>query len=220
MKKASFTVCFFSNIKTAHTVILVAVLLFAGALPLRATSDPVPVTAFICNGIDLSISVETNVEGFTCDYANQINDTLDATLTRTGEKYDLQCKPFNIPIKLIDCHSPMMNSDLQEMLNAGTYPSILISTNNFLLDRNLIKGGSGTLTINMGGKDKQYKVCLRSFRRSNDLMVSGRLTIDLNDYQITPPVKFFGLVKVSSVIAIDFNILFRICRSTTLSSNE
>ncbi|MEI6765982.1 MAG: YceI family protein [Bacteroidota bacterium] len=188
------------------------------SFPLRAGNDPLPISAFICNGIDLSISVETNVEGFTCDYANQINDTLDASLTRTGDKYDLHCRQFNIPIKLIDCHSPMMNSDLQEMLNANIYPSILISTNNFVLDRNLIKGGSGALTINIDGKDKVYKVALKSFVRNNDLMVSGRLTIDLNDYQISTPTKFFGLVKVSSVIDIDFNLLFKLYRSPALSS--
>lgn len=207
----------FKNSFGRLSIICIAGML-AFALPARATSDPVPVSAFICNGIDLSVNVETNVEGFTCDFSNQISDTLDATLTHSGDKYDLHCRQFNVPIKLIDCHSPMMNSDLQEMLNAGVHPSILISSNSFLLDKNLIKGGSGSLTINIDGKDKVYKVSLKSFVRNNDLMVSGRLTIDLKDYQISTPTKFFGLVKVSSVIEIDFNILFKLYRSKTLTS--
>ncbi len=117
---------------------------------------------------------------------------------------------FAIPVRSLDCGIHQMNNDLQETLAAESNPTISFRLSNYVM----IGGKSGAVRMNglltIAGHEKMTLIYGKVIRDGNGgLRLLGNRVIDVRDFGVTPPRKFFGLLKVQKEITIHFNVAVR-----------
>jgi polyisoprenoid-binding protein YceI len=117
---------------------------------------------------------------------------------------------IEIPADQIEADSKLMLKDFLELINADKYPTITIEidSDEITFD-NAGESDLKTIGISMNGITKQFSS--QTFSDAcfgNQWCLTGKLKIKLTDFNIQPPNKFLGLVKVRDEIFINFRILF------------
>jgi hypothetical protein len=194
----------FTNNKTLSFFILLFLLSFNITADINSSSN------VVSDYLSISINVKTNVDCFTCDYISEINDTLLLTNNTINSEYHLEGGQYLIPIMLIDCHNSIRNSNLQNMLKVDSYPHILIKINSLVINKETGNRGKGILSVNIDGINRAYSVFFNNYLNKNIMVINGNLAVDLHDFSITPPSKFFGLVTVDKVININFGLKLKV----------
>ncbi|WP_430933401.1 hypothetical protein [Saccharicrinis sp. 156] len=116
-----------------------------------------------------------------------------------------------IPAEDFEADSKLMLKDFLSLINADKHPNIDISIDenfkNELLSFNT--GGMNRVQINMNGITNSY-TCACEFSKclSGQWCLLGQLEVKLTDFEIDPPSKFWGLIKVKDEVTIGFRILF------------
>jgi hypothetical protein len=180
----------------------------------KITADNYPAEAVITNSVNFSVNVKTNVDCFTCDYLEQIKDTISVSLNSSNDKYMLEGSTFMIPVSLINCHNSIMNNDLKDMLNVSLYPHIYVQMHDLYIDKYDQKSGRGVLSISIDGYNNSYSVNFKNYIKNHYMIIKGDVLVDLNDFNISPPSKFFGLITVNKVIDINFGVMLKINNSS------
>jgi hypothetical protein len=162
------------------------------------------------NSLLLNINVKTNVDCISCEYESKITDTIPFSGNDLDELYSVKNLKLEIPVKYIDCHNQLMNDDLQDMLNVSDHPHILVTVSKFDISKNPQNNGLSDLIININGVEKEYTPAIENYIAGNTLLIKGMIPVNLNDFYISPPSKLMGLVKVNSIIEINFGLLFNI----------
>jgi len=170
----------------------------------KITAGNYPFSAVISSTISMDIHVKTNVNSFICNYKSEINDTISYLFSLKDNKYFMGENQYLIPVELIDCHNSAMNKDMQEMFNSSKYPNIIIKIKNIHYNHNLSDKGIIYLSLIIDNIEKNYYMNFETTKGNNCLKVGGSLSVNLNDFNIIPPTKFFGLLKVNNIININF----------------
>jgi hypothetical protein len=117
-----------------------------------------------------------------------------------------------IPVYSFQTSNKRMLSDFYDMVNASTYPyiNIVIEPKN----RADFDEGSGKTRfrteITIAGKTNQYIVPSEIIACEHaGYVVRGDLKINLTDFEIDPPRKVFGAVKVNNEVFINFAFKFQ-----------
>lgn len=117
---------------------------------------------------------------------------------------------LTIPVRSLDCGIHKMNKDLQETLGAQSNPTISFRLWNYVL----IGGNSGAVRMNglltIAGHQKVFTLYGKmTGAKSGAFRLLGDRIIDVRDFGVTPPRKFFGLMKVKKNITIHFDVAVR-----------
>ena len=104
-----------------------------------------------------------------------------------------------------------MYSDFFQLLQADAHPDITIR---FYYDpyKLLNPGAAATsisseIWVSLAGEEKKFRlpgtvhVCY-----DNAAHLNGSLKIDLRDFNLTPPTKFMGMVKVNNEVSVEFAV--------------
>jgi len=115
----------------------------------------------------------------------------------------------NILIPVHDFTGPnnRLLNDFYQMVNASHYPFIKISLEPVPAVRfdEIQKTAWLTTGISIAGVTHHYSVpCQMMIDENTGLIVKGNLKIKLSDFNITPPEKVFGAVKVNNEVFINF----------------
>ncbi len=117
---------------------------------------------------------------------------------------------FNIPAKEFEANPEPMLKDFLDLINADEHPMINIAINEGFVSElhKDITNTKNKILVTLNGVSRTY-YCQSEIDKSyyNEWYLSGDLKINLSDFEIAPPVKFFGLVKVKDEVSIQFNIL-------------
>lgn len=63
------------------------------------------------------------------------------------------------------------------------------------------------ITITIAGVSRKYEIYYTADKTGNgDRILSGTITINLNDLNITPPSKYFGMVKIKDEVIVKFGL--------------
>ncbi|NTW33023.1 MAG: YceI family protein [Bacteroidetes bacterium] len=189
---------------------LIINLLVLPILSFTTKYETYPLPSFISNSLNLIISVKTNIECFKCEYAAKMNDTIRASANNESKNYKLLSGNYLIPVKLIDCHNKLMNNDLQNLLNVSKFPHIQIKIKNLSISKNSGNLGKGSFIVIIDGINKEYVAFYKNYFKENILVIDGNLSIDLSDFNISPPSKFFGLVKVDKILDVNFGLKLKL----------
>ncbi|MBP7497167.1 MAG: YceI family protein [Bacteroidales bacterium] len=158
----------------------------------------------------VNVKVGTNVSEI--HFKLQIEEAENITNTIINKK-DLELKnnyyEIRLPVKKFTTGNEMMYKDFINLLNAERYPEIIIS-----LEKSQIKKIQKEMSvapleikINISGVINNYCiVCNINHCLDGITYISGEKQIRLTEYNIKPPVKFFGLVKVNNEINVNFVI--------------
>lgn len=167
------------------------------------------------------INGKTNVNSFECectDKATFRDQTFYGTV-QTG-KIAFDEAILNIPVSSISCGNKLMDSDLYELLDSEEHPHIKVHFltadwdvhalwNNKLAKDDII--GHFNVVLSIAGVSRHEKVNIH--RSSVDpensiLATSGEVNMNLRDFEIEPPVKFMGMVKVEENINLELDLVF------------
>ncbi|MFI2744062.1 YceI family protein [Zhouia sp. PK063] len=154
----------------------------------------------------LDILVSTNVNKLSC-YCNESDFILHQDQSHKTE--------IEFPLKAFRCQKKIMEKDLQKLFESKIYPTIKLTVNEVVDDGKEVKAN---VTIQIKEIKKQYNLLLekqKENKEEHDYYFVGIQNICLTDFNIDPPVKALGLVKVKDQI----KITFCIPTSYILSSN-
>jgi hypothetical protein len=158
----------------------------------------------------VSVFGSTNVNHFTFKYTEAITiekavrvKVLDGTLKLDGGLIDLKVRSF-------DSGNGMMNSDFRKMMKDEINPFIqvelisLIPT--WLPDGNWVEGKVEIL-VEMNSISKKYTISCK-IDNPGSLLIYGREKMRLTDFDLEPPVRMMGMVKVNEYVDFDLSLRF------------
>jgi hypothetical protein len=182
-------------------------------LILISNLNPLVLKATICNESQwkvtgnsrLEILGSTNVNEFEClsvDYEGE--DIMKEVCYRVSETPSLYGE---IVMKStgFDCHNSMMTKDFAKTVQSEIFPEITIR---FLgLTENAETQLSGKVSVTIAGKSKLYTVfCVVKEKNRVRKHLEGDLTIRFTDFNLQPPQKLFGAIKVSDALKVKFHL--------------
>lgn len=156
----------------------------------------------------------TNISNFRCGITSYLRpDTLcfcreDASKAILGVKGGL-----TIDVNGFECQQPYMNKDLRKSLKARECPLMkisLLSIGNFTGNVPHVKG---KVAISLAGVTRIIDVdyTIQSVDE-NTLRLYGKQQVCFADFELTPPRKMAGLVKVEQQIDVNFMLALRLLK--------
>ena len=167
------------------------------------------------------INGKTNVNSFECECEDQgtFKNNSFYGIVEKG-KIDFQEAILKIPVLSISCGNRLMNSDLYSLLKSESHPHIKV---HFLSadwdvqaiwDNDLSKNdmiGHFDVMITIAGVSRNERVEIHQSEidaKKYILATSGEVNMSLHDFNIEPPVKFMGMVKVKEDINLELDLVF------------
>lgn len=150
------------------------------------------------------IEGKTNVNSFHLEYREDEFCRVPGDLNAENANLEI-----DIPAAQVEADSQAMLKDFLELINAAEYPNISIE-----IARNEVRFQHAEeemkmIELSLNGIKKQFECTTYTQACFGDQWcLNGQLKIRLTDFDIEPPHKFLGLVKVKDEIFINFRILF------------
>lgn len=136
----------------------------------------------------IRVSGHTSLGKFNCDFSRVGSvDTL-----KFNSSADLDVMEFQIPVKSFSCGNFLLNSDFRSTLKADEFPLVLVSVTDF-------RERSGKfychLRLDLAGKRLEFPdLALEKSKEG----LNGKLVLDFDALQLSPPNKLGGLVKIEN----------------------
>lgn len=162
----------------------------------------------------LLINGTTNIGGFICQFNMSIlTDSLELN-ARQDSNGCLNFEKFSLilPVQGFDCGNSQMNSDFQKLLEFHENPDILwrilcIDMNSLTaINTKKLQNLQLQSQITIAGVNRDYWLTIQVKKINQQLYFAGQLPINIRDFNLEPPRKFFGLVEVKPEIVIDFSM--------------
>lgn len=156
----------------------------------------------ITNQSEVIIKGKSNVNSFTCTYDNSFLDSeINVNYIQRSSKTFLEGAKIKIKSNGFDCAHKMITRDFNSLLQADRYDFIVIDVKEVdKKNENL----SAKITIEIAGVVKDYVLPIKYDEKLNN--VKGNLNIDINDFNLKPPKKALGIVKVNESVTINFDL--------------
>ncbi|OFX69567.1 MAG: hypothetical protein A2X12_01490 [Bacteroidetes bacterium GWE2_29_8] len=152
----------------------------------------------------LNIKIKTNIDEI--EFKQIIKNNNALYCNQTLGKYNI-----TIPVKEFIAPNKMIYDDFVEMLKGNEYPNISIYISKSILnfDTNRDTVIYPEMTINLAGVSKVDKTLCHVKKISSDsCYIYGEKKLLFTDFNLLPPTKLFGLVKVSNDINVKFGFIF------------
>jgi hypothetical protein len=181
----------------------IVMLLLTGAFTSAQTPFQVKEVAVLPSS-HLSITGDTNINKFECNFdtsylkkAQKVYySRKDSIMNFTGAILTLDTKGF-------DCGNKGINQDFNDLIKSDQYPEILLELNKVSLHSRTF--GTATVCITMAGKEKFYNVPV-NIKNGPTAHIQGELELNIKDFNLEPPKKLFGIIKVKDEIEISFDL--------------
>lgn len=165
--------------------------------------------SMVCRGY-IYVEGRTNVNKF--EFSSQLSSfhLLDR-YPDTVQWIDPPMFEIPVPISAFKTSNPSMHRDFLELLKANRYPYINIAINYPMLKRIYMERDDtvSQFEITMAGVTNDYRISCRVVNCVDDYVhIMGSKEIKLTDFNLEPPEKFLGLVKVDDSVMINFGIVF------------
>ena len=155
----------------------------------------------------ISISGKSNIRPFSCKASTiDKHDTLIVRYMKEDNIYKLENAFLEIDLNGFDCGNPFVDKDFAKLLQKDKYPTLKIDIKQMTLDElkadNL--SGKADFEIEIAGINKNYEAKFNSSITNGIGLVEGELELNISDFNLRPPKKLLGLIKVSEKIQIEF----------------
>jgi hypothetical protein len=157
------------------------------------------------------ISGETNVNQFELFQFFPGKSILAIGENEIHETPSKKKNKINIPLKDFTANNQLIYRDFLELLKAKEHPEVHIgiSENEILNLFRYQNFSKPNLEITVAGVCKNYTVpCKINEISKNQIFLTGSQKILLTDFEIDPPVKTMGLIKVENEVIITFGLFF------------
>lgn len=155
----------------------------------------------------ISITGSTNVNNFNC--TNTIIEKKDKdqpfSFYKTKVGYDLEGVKLVISSKDFSCKIPGMAKDMRELLQSEKYPYIGFEINHVQLPGG--KYGTASATLTIAGVESIGLIDFEVEMVGEKLIIHGSTPLFLSSFNIEPPTKMLGMIKVKDQIEIEFDLI-------------
>jgi len=164
----------------------------------------------IDSGSVIEISGTTNISTFRCEATKYQGGGL---LTETVYP-DRNVSEWNGVITLqtahFDCFNSIMTKDFRETLQIDDHPTISVRFINLVKEFETINQENlrGEVEITLAGVSKIYPIsCAFLSKNDKKAFLTGERKLTFTDFEIEPPVKFLGTIKVRDSIEVNFALV-------------
>ncbi|UXP32589.1 hypothetical protein N6H18_01210 [Reichenbachiella agarivorans] len=156
---------------------------------------------------------QTNVNTFECEMDQRYaSDPIMVKSLWSKNRITFEGLKLRFPLNDFDCGVEAMSNDLKETLKSDSYPYLYLQINYIQ-----IKEGKqeieklsvvSSIDITLAGVSKKYEIKNGNVinHSESSLTLTGHENLDMTDFKIDPPVKFWGMVKVDSQLSVGFEI--------------
>lgn len=157
----------------------------------------------------LVVKGKTNVNTFDCAFnIQELKNPIPVFFEIKNNKMVFSKTELVLENACFDCGNKGINKDFQELLKSKKYPQIFLKLNELEKIDKKDSFLQATIQLEIAGITKQYQIPV-TLDGENDLFVKGLLELNIRDFNIAPPKKFFGIVSVNEIIEIGFQLLIR-----------
>lgn len=159
----------------------------------------------------LTIDGKTNINSFQCAITQYFGrDTL--VLQEGRNKRPVFTKGYvGLEAASFDCGMPIMTNDFGKTIKSKEYPFIFIEFISFERGANYQSSGEkfkGKIKISLGGVTKAFDVdCTIEAKDSGMIHLQGGRDFTFSDFDLEPPSKMMGMVKVSDALKVNFHLV-------------
>jgi len=153
---------------------------------------------------ELTITGDTNINKFRCEFnTSMLERTKKIEFRVTNSNVTFKDAVLSLNNMGFDCGNKKINKDFHALLETEIYPEIALE----LLEVNMKdrKLAIATIKISIAGKQKQYTLPVEVRNEPVNCFI-GHLKLDINDFDLKPPKKMFGLIVIKEEIEINFNL--------------
>jgi hypothetical protein len=165
----------------------------------------------------IHITGESNINQFSFNFnKSEIISHRHETISDTGDVI------IRIPIREFRASNQMMYNDFLEMMKESEYPIIEICFKRleFNLGHSGNYGSCPEIRITIAGVSRSYKIDCSILPCADNMFIQGEKKLRLTDFNLKPPVKLNGLVKVSDTINVNFGFMITYPADNPLTVNE
>lgn len=153
----------------------------------------------------LTITGETNINEFLCAYnTSLIPNIKNIKFKGNTDEIHFENAILKLDNQGFDCGNKGINEDFQSLIKASEYPEIQLELRELLFKTPL--QAIALLRISIAGKQKDYRVPV-IIEENPVVQYAGKLNLDINDFELTPPKKLFGLIVVKEDVQINFKLI-------------
>lgn len=153
---------------------------------------------------ELTITGDTNINTFKCDFNPDLLPR-ETKIKHNSEGSEIGFKNAVLRLnnKGFDCGNKGINKDFHSLLRSEEYPEIELE----LKKVSLINANSAVADVRIfiAGISNDYRVPVK-ITETGDQYLMGNLKLNITDFELAPPKKLFGLIKLKDDIEINFNL--------------
>lgn len=173
---------------------------------------------------EVKIKGTTNVNSFTCSSNEEISSYSNKVVFSTFND-QLILNPAFIELHSggFDCGIKGLTRDFKELLNSSDYPHIKIEVLGWkeLDDKSNIQTVQLNANLTITGVTREIQIPIQISRNDDQYICEGVTEINITEFNIDPPRRLLGLVKVKSHIEIEFKLYLEIQLSAkTISTSK
>ncbi|MGW8123448.1 hypothetical protein ACV07N_12380 [Roseivirga echinicomitans] len=147
------------------------------------------------------IKGRTSLGRFSCAYQNEYDqDTVSFSKSPNAESL----MDLSIPVASFDCGNRMLERDFGKTLKYEEFPSIEVRLDDF---KRTGQQYFGDIWIMLTGKEMKLEhVPFTLMTNENGELLYSEITISLEYFDLTPPKKLLGLIKVQDELIIELSL--------------
>lgn len=151
------------------------------------------------------INGKSNINKFACKVAKPIESKPLRARISAEYKVDLS-GAIQVKVEEFECGNAMLNSDLSKTLKVKNYPNMTIHFKS--LDQipftETVAIVNGTIIIELAGTQKEFRIPLEFVKKGKNFVMKGSRQFSFADFNLTPPKKVGGLIKVKDEFTASF----------------
>lgn len=155
---------------------------------------------------ELEIVGSSNVSKFECLFnVKNLNKPIEIGYEEGNDIIYFQKSTLVLENSFFDCGGNGINRDFHELLRTKEHPQILLTLKE-IKKKAIAKNTVETLVeIEIAGISQTYVVDVETKQKDN-LHISGKLKLNITDFNLEAPTKMLGMIVVSEEIEIIFNL--------------
>ena len=189
-------------------LLIVSWLFFLTLQPVNAQHERAYMILWVTPESELTIKGRTNMNTFNCTYTDPLTDTVWVEIEKNSNIYRLQNTSVDLRVDAFDCGGKIINKDFRKLLKHKEFGTITVQFQSFEpytghADNRL---GSIMTEFELVGRTKLHPIDIIKTGNTGSENYYGITGLDITQFDLKPPTKLLGVVKVDKNIEVEFNL--------------
>lgn len=163
----------------------------------------------------LVIMGESNVNRFSFTFTNPSPDKV----SNPGNNMLWNGMELYIPVREFEASNPIMYKDFLHQMQESRFPYISIRFIDFITEKHTdsVSHLKYNVGITLAGVTREYAIDCEIVSCGNNTTIKGAEMLKLTDFNIPPPQKLNGLIKVRNEISVSFSLMINFTPENTFA---